>query len=82
MAVHKAKRSNPLAQPHRRSSNPEQILRPKYGLRISPAGSQPRQARPHAQNGSTRAPPPQPATTSLANKSPASTRSASKRPAS
>jgi len=51
MAVSKVKRSIHLAQPQhqreRRSSNPEQILRPKYGLRISPAGSQPRQARPH-----------------------------------
>jgi hypothetical protein len=50
MAVNKSKRSIHLAQPkpERRSPNPEQILRPKYGLRISPAGSQPRQTRPHA----------------------------------
>ena len=48
MATSKAKRLIVLAQPHRRSPNAEQILRPKSGLRISPAGSQPRQARPHA----------------------------------
>src|SRR5580765_3579721 len=50
MAVNKSKCSIHLAQPkpERRSPNPEQILRPKYGLRISPAGSQPRQTRPHA----------------------------------
>src|SRR5580765_458974 len=50
MAANKSKRSIHLAQPkpQRLSPNPEQILRPKYGLRISPAGSQPRQTRPHA----------------------------------
>ena len=36
------------SQPQRPRLNPEQILRPKYGLRISPVGSQPRQTRPHA----------------------------------
>jgi hypothetical protein len=45
MATSKAKRPILLAQPKpqhkRRSTNPEQILRPKYGLRISPAGSHP-----------------------------------------
>jgi hypothetical protein len=46
MAISKAKRSVPLAQPEpqRRSPNPEQILRPKNGLRISPAGSDARKA--------------------------------------
>jgi hypothetical protein len=54
MATSKANRTVPLAQlqpqhaknaragdpkPKRRSPNPEQVLRPKYGLRISPAGS-------------------------------------------
>ncbi len=48
MATSKAKRLIVLAQPHRRSPNPKQILRPKSGLRISPAGSQPHQARPYA----------------------------------
>src|SRR5437899_9648724 len=48
MATNKAKRSIHLAQPQRRSSNTEQILRSKYGLRISPAGSQPLQTRLHA----------------------------------
>jgi hypothetical protein len=40
MATSKAKRPILLAQPQRRSSSPEQILRPKYGLRIPPADSQ------------------------------------------
>jgi hypothetical protein len=46
MATSKAKRTVPLAQPkpQRRSPNPEQILRPKNGLRISPAGSDARKA--------------------------------------
>jgi hypothetical protein len=44
MATSKAKRTVLLAQPERRSSNPEQILRPKNGLRISPAGSDARKA--------------------------------------
>ena len=48
MAVHKATRSKSLAQLQRRSFNPRQILRPKNGLRISPAGSQPLQTRLHA----------------------------------
>jgi hypothetical protein len=37
MAVHKAIRSNHLAQPKRLRPNSAQILRPKDGLRISPA---------------------------------------------
>ncbi len=50
MASNKAKRPVLLAQPNpqRHSSNPEQILRSKHGLRISPAGSQSLQTRPHA----------------------------------
>jgi len=44
MATNKAKRSIHLAQPERRRPNPEQIRRPKYGLRISPAGSDARKA--------------------------------------
>ena len=48
MAISKAKRTVLLAQPRRRSFNPEQILRPKNGLRISPAGSQPPRTRLHA----------------------------------
>ena len=48
MATNKAKRSIHLAQPQRHSTKPEQILRPKYGLRISPAGSQPLKTRHHA----------------------------------
>ena len=50
MATNKAKRSIHLAQPERRSphKNPEQILRPRNGLRISSAGSQPHQTRLHA----------------------------------
>jgi hypothetical protein len=58
MATNKAKRPILLAQPKpkpklnlkRRSlnPNPEQILRPKNGLRISPAGSQPLRKRLHA----------------------------------
>ena len=48
MATNKVKRSIHLAQHQRSSPNPEQILRPKYGLRISPAGSQPLQTRLHA----------------------------------
>jgi hypothetical protein len=48
MAVNKVKRSIHLAQTQHHSTNPEQILRPKYGLRISPAGSQPLKTRLHA----------------------------------
>lgn len=46
MATNKAKRPILLAQPKppRRSPNPEQILRPKHGLRISSAGSDARKA--------------------------------------
>ena len=48
MAVHKAIRSNPLAQLKRPGPNSAQILRPTDGLRISPAGSQSLQTRLHA----------------------------------
>src|SRR5437660_8797717 len=46
MATSKAKRPVLLAQPQpqRRSTNPKQILRPRDGLRISPAGSDARKA--------------------------------------
>jgi hypothetical protein len=56
MATHKAKRPILLAQPNPQSKrrspnpNPEQILRPENGLRISPAGSQPLRKRLHARN--------------------------------
>ncbi|MBZ5522902.1 MAG: hypothetical protein LAP21_11755 [Acidobacteriia bacterium] len=48
MAANKAKRPLPSAQPMRHNPNPQQILRPQYGLRISPAGSQPQRSRLHA----------------------------------
>jgi hypothetical protein len=50
MATSKAKRPVLLAQltPQRHRLNPEQILRPKNGLRISPAGSQSPKTRLHA----------------------------------
>ena len=49
MATNKAKRPVLLAQQrHSLNHNPRQILRPKNGLRISPAGSQPPKTRLHA----------------------------------